>query len=106
MRERFLAAGCGGLCLLSGTLFLAVGAAGVFTGDRHVWIGWLLAAVAAVIALVAFGVAIRRTNEDEDLFEGDRGLAVAMTIVIVIAVAILTLAFYLDPDFWRGTLGQ
>jgi heme/copper-type cytochrome/quinol oxidase subunit 2 len=106
MRERFLAVGCGGLALLSSALFIAVTGASVWSGERNAWIGWALAAVAGVMALAAFAVAIRRTNEDEDLFEGDRGLAVAMTMIVVIAVGILTLVFYLDPDFWRGALGQ
>lgn len=57
-----------------------------------------------VAALVAFAFAIRRGRDDEDLFEGHRGMAVALTIVVVLAVTGFMLTAYLQPDFWRGVL--
>lgn len=106
MRERILAVGCGGLALLSAFAFLAITAVGAWTGEPmgEAAVGWALAVVMAIFAFLAFGVAIRRTAEDEDLFEGRRGLAVSLTIVVVIAVIVFALVMYLQPDFWRGAM--
>ena len=106
MRERILAVGCGGLALFSAFAFLALTAVGAWTGEplAEAGVGWTLAGAATIFACCAFGVAIRRTVEDEDLFEGHRGLAVGLTIVVVLAVVAFSIAMYLQPDFWRGAL--
>jgi heme/copper-type cytochrome/quinol oxidase subunit 2 len=104
MRERMLAVGCGGLLLLMALLTAAVTLVGVWQGDQSALIGWVVTASTGVVALAAFAVGIRRKVDDEDPLDGERGLAVALTIVVVIAVTGLAIAFYLQPDFWRGII--
>ena len=106
MRERMLAVGCGGLMLLMAFLLAGVTVAGVWMEERNAWIGWAVAAAMALLALLSFAVAVRRTEEEEDPFEGHRGLAVALTIVVTLAVTAFAIAMFLQGDFWRGAAGQ
>lgn len=41
-----------------------------------------------------------------DPFEGERGLAVALTIVVVVAVTAFAPVTLLQPDFWRGAFAH
>lgn len=101
-----LAVGCGGLTLLMAFLLAAVTVAGVWMEERNAWVGWAVSGTMAAIALGSFAVAIRRTQDEEDPFEGSRGLAVALTIVVTIAVTIFALVLFVQGDFWRGATGQ
>jgi hypothetical protein len=102
MRERLMAVGCGGLTLLMAFLLAGVTVAGVWTEERNAWIGWAITGMFAAFALLMFGVGIRRTDDEEDPFEGNRGLAVALALVVVVAVTIFAVVMFLQGDFWRG----
>ena len=106
MRERIFAIAGGALTLLMVFGMIAVSLAGIV--DKHLPRAGAL--VIAAIMLVTSGgmfwLAIRRGADDDDLFEGDRGLAVALTIVVVIGVVGLGVVMYVQPDFWRGLLGH
>ena len=106
MRERLLAVGCGGLCLMLAFMLGGLAIAGTATGNRTVIAAWVMMTLFVVGALAGFALAIRRGVDDEDLFEGKRGTAVAMTIVVVLAVVACTLALYFNADFWRGMLRE
>ncbi|HYH07350.1 MAG TPA: hypothetical protein VEK11_09870 [Thermoanaerobaculia bacterium] len=108
MRERFFAVGCGGLALLLAFLTLGVTTAGVYVGEGigSVIFGWITAGLIALAAFASFAIAIRRGTTDEDLFEGNRGLAVALTVVVILAVTAFVLVTFMQPDFWRGATGQ
>ena len=106
MRDRMLAVGCGGLVLLLSFLVAAVTAAGVWQNEGNAWIGWVLTAACGLFALLAFAVGVRRTDDEEDPFEGNRGLAMGLTIVVFIAVTAFAIAMFLQGDFWRGAMGH
>jgi len=80
----------GGLALLLAFLTLGVTTAGVYVGEGigSVIFGWI---TAGLIALA---------------FEGNRGLAVALTVVVILAVTAFVLVTFVQPDFWRGATGQ
>ena len=104
VRERMLAVGCGGLCLLSVFAVLAGGLARVWQGESDGPPMWLIPLFLLLVGFMAFGFAIRRDRDDEDLFEGTRGVAVALSIVVIVVVTGFTVTLYFQPDFWRGLL--
>jgi hypothetical protein len=104
MRERIFAIVCGALTLYLVFAMIAVSLAGIV--DEHLpRIGALvIAAIMLATSGGMFGLAIRRGADDDDLFEGNRGLAVALTIVVIVSVVGVGVVMYVQPDFWRGLL--
>jgi heme/copper-type cytochrome/quinol oxidase subunit 2 len=104
MRERMLAVGCGGMTLLLALMTGAMAVLEIWQSSRPVFVGWLITGTTGICSLAAFAVAVRRKTDDDDPFEGERGLAMALMVVVVIAVTLLAIAAFLQPDFWRGAM--
>lgn len=106
-RERFMAIGFGGIALMSAVLVLTMGIVSAWEGERPVLTPVIVSGIFTLFAFLAFWIGIRpRGEDDEDLFHGDRGLAVALTLVVIVAVAVLSVLLVTNPGFWRGATGH
>ena len=104
MRERIFAIACGALTLFMMFMMIAASLAGIVDKDLSRAGALVIAAIMLVTSGGMFGLAIRRGADDDDLFEGERGLAVALTIVVIAGVVGFGVVMYVQPDFWRGLL--
>lgn len=102
---RLGAIGCGTVAFCF-ALLMSIGAMTSLWEHKRITEGMIFGALALIgvaVGLMLFWLGIRAiSEEDDDLFHGDRGTAVAVAIVVMLAFAAFAIAVVLHIDFWRG----
>ena len=106
LRNRLGSIGCGGVALLGSGLLMMTAIGAVIGGEpTGAVIGGLIAgALLAVVALLFWIRAVRSISDDDDIFTGTRGTALAIILVLSVVILAGVVVAGVNPDFWRGFL--